>query len=163
MDFPLTLLSAHPSWPVNCSQSGDFPVTCLEQWLLISCPAVLGACWPADATSATDCCHHGCCPWCWLSDLLCENIYPLVIHLLLCLILSSVLIPSPIFPNRVFPKNDLSPLVLFFRTSLTIRYLYYLHFQNKIIWWLSIIRKIILENHIFVCYIDSFLGLLILT
>lgn len=104
------------------------------------------------------CCHghrlltSGLLSLCWLSSWLWEKmhlcIHPLVVQLLFCLILSSVFIPSQIFPSRgffvfvfVFQKMIL-PFWFF-----SIGFLWQLdicitfHFQNKIIWWLSIIRK----------------------
>lgn len=100
----------------------------------------------------------------------CEKIYlcfyPLAIQLWplpFDLIISAHLFPSfywyidPFFKEK---KNDPYLLVPCHRTSIAITYLHYFRFQNKIIWWLSMIRKVILENRISVCYIKSFLGLL---
>ena len=158
--IPPSLLSAHLLWHWIAVSPGDSQVTCLEPWPLTGCtaasqghaaqlvPPVPQTTGPEaafnDVTFSTYC------------EVACVCFDLLFIQLLFHLILSSVPIPSPISPKK---KNP-SLLVPFHKTSMTSRHSHYFDFQNKIIRWMSLIRKIILENLTSICYITPFLWLL---
>ena len=82
--------------------------------------------------------------------------------LIFCLSSSSSIwfcLQCPSLPQFPLKKNP-SLLVPFHKTSMTSRHSHYFDFQNKIIRWMSLIRKIILENLTSICYITPFLWLL---